>query len=67
VAVAKMAKANLPNNLFEEVNNLSGFEIHHKYKYYAYLVTNLHIARAFMNLPLLYKVSWVTSFIDENF
>jgi hypothetical protein len=67
VVVAKMAKANLPDGLFEEVDNLLGFEIHHKFKYYAYLVANPHIARAFMDLPLLYKVSWVTSFIDENF
>jgi hypothetical protein len=67
VVIAKMVKANLPDGLFEEVDNLLGFEIHHKFKYYAYLVANPHIARAFMDLPLLYKVSWVTSFIDENF
>jgi hypothetical protein len=28
---------NLPNGLFEEVNNLPGFEIHHKSKYYTWL------------------------------
>jgi hypothetical protein len=67
VAIAKTAKANLPDGLFEEVDNLLGFEIHHNSKYYAYLVVNPHIVRAFMDLPLLYKVSWVTSFIDENF
>jgi hypothetical protein len=67
VVVTKTAKANLSDGLFEEVDNLLGFEIHHKSKYYAYLVANPHIARAFMDLPLLYKVSWVTSFIDENF
>jgi hypothetical protein len=67
VDVAKTAKANLPDSLFEEVDNLSGFKIHHKSKYHAYLVANPHIARAFMDLPLLYKVSCVTSFIDENF
>jgi hypothetical protein len=31
------------------------------------LVANPHVARVFMNLHLLYKVSWVTSFIAENF
>jgi hypothetical protein len=67
VDVAKTAKANLPNGLFEEVDNLLGFEIYHKSKYYAYLVANPHIARAVMDLPLLYKVSCVTSFVDENF
>jgi hypothetical protein len=67
VAVAKTVKANLLDGLFEDVDNLSGFEIHHKSKYYAYLVDNPQIARAFMDLSLLYKVSWVTSFVDENF
>jgi hypothetical protein len=32
VAAAKTTKANLPDNLFEEVDNLPGFEIHHKSK-----------------------------------
>jgi hypothetical protein len=64
VTVAKTTKKNLSDDLFEEVDNLSGFEIHHKSKYYAYLVANPHIARAFIDLPLLYKVSWVTSFVD---
>jgi hypothetical protein len=30
-------------------------------------VANPHIAMAFMDLPLLYKVSCVISFVDENF
>jgi hypothetical protein len=64
VTVAKTTKKNLSDDLFEEVDNLSGFEIHHKSKYYAYLVANPHIAWAFIDLPLLYKVSWVTSFVD---
>jgi hypothetical protein len=67
VAVAKTAKATLPDGLFEEVDNLLDFKIHHKFKYYAYLVANPNIVRVFMNLPFLYKVSWVTSFIDEKF
>jgi hypothetical protein len=67
VAVANTAKTNLPNGLFEDVDNLLGFKIHHKSKYYTYLMGNPHIARVFMNLPLLYKVSCVTSFVDGNF
>jgi hypothetical protein len=35
--------------------------------YYAYLVVNHPIARAFMDLPLLYNVLWVTSLVNENF
>jgi hypothetical protein len=67
VAVAKTIKATLLDGLFEEVDNLPGFEVHHKSKYYPYLVANPDIASVFMNIPLLYKVSWVTSFIDEKF
>jgi hypothetical protein len=51
--------------LFEEVDNLLGFELEHKSKYFAYLVTNPDIARAFMKLSLLYKISWVTIFLNE--
>jgi hypothetical protein len=57
VAVAKTAKTIFLDGLFEEVDNILDFEIHHKSKYYAYLVANPHIARVFMDLPLLYKVS----------
>jgi hypothetical protein len=43
------------------------FEIHHKPKYYAYLAANPHIARTFMDLSLLYKVSWVSSLLVRTF
>jgi hypothetical protein len=61
VVVAKT----VPDGLFEEVDNLLGFELEHKSKYFAYLVTNPDIARAFMKLSLLYKISWVTIFLNE--
>jgi hypothetical protein len=67
VAVAKMANANLPDGLFEGIDNLLSFEIHHKSKYYVYLVANPHIVRAFMDLILLYKVPCVTNFVNGNF
>jgi hypothetical protein len=51
VAAAKTMKAILPDGLFEEVDNLSGFEIH-KSKYYVYLVANSDIIKVFMNLLL---------------
>jgi hypothetical protein len=44
----------LPDGLFKIVDNLLGFQVEHKSKYYAHLVANL--ARAFINLPLLYKI-----------
>jgi hypothetical protein len=54
VVVVKTAKATLLDGLFEEVDNLPGFEIHHKSKYYPYLVANPDIASVFMNIPLFY-------------
>jgi hypothetical protein len=56
VTVVKMVKTNLLDGLFEEIDKLLSFEIHHKYKFYAYLVANTYIAMAFMDLSLLYKV-----------
>ncbi|KAG8083998.1 hypothetical protein GUJ93_ZPchr0010g9550 [Zizania palustris] len=62
VAAAKTT----PDGLFEEVDNLPGFELEHKSKYFAYLVANPDIARAFMKLPLLYKISWISTFLNQN-
>jgi hypothetical protein len=55
-----------PDGLFEEVDNLPGFELEHKSKYFAYLVANPDIAIAFIKLPLLYKISWVTTFLNKT-
>jgi hypothetical protein len=62
----KTAKIDLPHGLFEEMDNLHGFELEHKSMYYAHLVVNPMIARTFMNFPLLYKISWVTTFMNEK-
>jgi hypothetical protein len=53
-----------PDGLFE-VDNLPGFELEHKSKYFAYLVANPDIVRAFIKLSLLFKISWVTTFLNE--
>jgi hypothetical protein len=53
VAAAKTRKLALPDDLFNAVDNLLGFELKHKSKYFTYLVANSDIARAFMKLPLL--------------
>jgi hypothetical protein len=53
VAIAKTAS----DGLFNEVDILSNFELEHKSKYFAYLVANPDILRAFMKLLLLYKIS----------
>jgi hypothetical protein len=56
-ALVKTAKKALPDGLFEEVDNLIGFELEHKSKYYAHLVANPNTVIAFMSLPSLYKIT----------
>jgi hypothetical protein len=57
----------LPDGLFEAVDTLSGFELEHKSIYFEHLVAHPGIARAYMNLPFEYKLSWVTRFVAERF
>jgi hypothetical protein len=64
-ALVKTAKKALPEGLLEEVDNLPGFKLEHKSKYYTHLVGNPDIATAFMSLSLLYKITWVTTFANE--
>jgi hypothetical protein len=49
------------------LNNLLGFETAHISLYYAYLVANPNMAKAFMTLPFDYKLSWGAMFISEKF
>jgi hypothetical protein len=60
------AKRPLPNGLFEQVDNILDFELEHKSRYFTYLVANSNIARVFMKLSLLYKISWVTTFLNKK-
>jgi hypothetical protein len=57
----------LPDGLFEAVDTLSSFELEHKSMYFEHLVAHPGIARAYMNLPFKYKLSWVTRFVIERF
>jgi hypothetical protein len=57
----------LLNGLFESVDTLLGFELQHKAKYYAHLVANPDSARVFIDLPFEYKLSWVSTFVSENY
>jgi hypothetical protein len=61
---AVVANSVLLDDLFETIDNLTCFELEHKFKYYTYLVANPDIVRAFMKLSLPYKISWVTTFIN---
>ncbi len=64
---AATADKDMLEGLFQTVDNLPGFEHVHKSLYYAHLVDNPHIARAFMSLPFDYKLSWVTKFVSDKF
>jgi hypothetical protein len=57
----------LPDGLFEAVDTLPGFEFEHKSMYFEHLVAHPGIARAYMNLPFEYKLSWVTRFVVVRF
>jgi hypothetical protein len=57
----------LPSGLFEVVDSILDFEIVHKSKYYSHLVANPNITYAFMDVPLFYKISMVTNFVNEKF
>jgi hypothetical protein len=57
----------LPDGLFEAVDTLSGFELEHKSMYFEHLVAHPSIARAYINLPFEYKLSWITRFVAERF
>jgi hypothetical protein len=65
-AIVRAGKKALLEGLFEEVDNLPCFELEHKSKYYAHLVANPDIATTFMILPLLYKITWVITFVNEK-
>ena len=62
-AIKEAANKPLPAGLFEAVDNIPGFEIAHKSKYYSHLVSNPDIAHAFMDVPSLCKVSMVTDLV----
>jgi hypothetical protein len=65
--IAKIVAGNvLSNGLFDSVDTLPGLELQHKTKYYAHLVANPDSARVFINLPVEYKLSWVSTFVSEN-
>uniref|UniRef100_J3LGS7 DDE Tnp4 domain-containing protein n=1 Tax=Oryza brachyantha TaxID=4533 RepID=J3LGS7_ORYBR len=69
--VAAIVKACEPDNKlpegFDTLKNLPGLDEIHRSLYYAHLVANPHIARAFDGLPLENKLHWVGMFISEKF
>ncbi|OEL14482.1 hypothetical protein BAE44_0024498 [Dichanthelium oligosanthes] len=68
-AIKMVAKPDneLPTNLFDILNNLPSFNSAHISFYYAHLVANPHIGKAFYGLPFEHNLNWVTMFIAEKF
>ncbi|KAG2641054.1 hypothetical protein PVAP13_2KG144600 [Panicum virgatum] len=58
----------VPSNLFDNLMALNGsFNETHLSFYYAHLVSQPHIARAFNNLPFHHKLNWVAKHIADNY
>uniref|UniRef100_A0A0D9V228 Myb/SANT-like domain-containing protein n=1 Tax=Leersia perrieri TaxID=77586 RepID=A0A0D9V228_9ORYZ len=69
---AAIPKAGTPDNhipvdLFQNLNSILGFVRIHISHYYAYLVANPHIARAFNDLPFENKLDLVAMYVSEKF
>lgn len=60
------ASKGLPNGLFEAVDSLPGFELEHKSRYYSHMLGDPNLANGFMNVPVLYKITMVTDFMNKN-
>ncbi|ONM02273.1 10A19I.15 [Zea mays] len=57
----------VPDDLFDSLINLPGFEQTHISLYFNYLVAHPHIARAFNKLPFDHKLIWARNFVSEKF
>uniref|UniRef100_A0A804N3X5 Uncharacterized protein n=2 Tax=Zea mays TaxID=4577 RepID=A0A804N3X5_MAIZE len=68
-AIEKVATGDtdMPDDLFDSLINLPGFEQTHISLYFNYLVAQPHIARAFNKLPFDHKLIWARNFVSEKF
>lgn len=69
-AIKEVGKSDkdVPSDLFENLMAFKGsFNETHLSFYYAHLVSEPHIARAFNSLPFEHKLNWVAKYIAENF
>ncbi|AQK62627.1 10A19I.15 [Zea mays] len=68
-AIEKVATGDtdVPDDLFDSLINLPGFEQTHISLYFNYLVAHPHIARAFNKLPFDHKLIWARNFVSEKF
>ncbi|CAN6164872.1 unnamed protein product, partial [Urochloa humidicola] len=69
-AIKEVGKSDkdVPSDLFANLMDFKGsFNETHLSFYYAHLVSEPHIARAFNSLPFDHKLNWVAKYIAENF
>ncbi|CAN6268768.1 unnamed protein product [Urochloa humidicola] len=69
-AIKEVGKSDkdVPSDLFDNLMAFKGsFNETHLSFYYAHLVSEPHIARAFNSLPFDHKLNWVAKYITENF
>lgn len=68
-AIEKCATGNmdLPFDLIQKVQDLPGFDDTHKSYYYAHLVENPHIGRAFYTASFVYQLNFIAKWVSEKF
>lgn len=57
----------LPDDLYDVLNGLPGFDANHIASYFSHLVSNPHTGRAFYKLPTKFQMTCVSMFIAEKF
>ena len=57
----------LPDGLWDALNQFKGFDDEHMANYYAHLVERPRIAKAFMSLSKQNKLTWVARFMEKEF
>ena len=68
-AIKEVAKSDndVPSDLFDNLMALNGSFNETHLSFYAHLVSQPHIARAFNNLPFHHKLNWVAKHIADNY
>jgi hypothetical protein len=57
----------IPDNLWDIISTVPGYSEGELAHYYAHLVDNPKIARAFLSLSLSNKLVWVSRYVTKNF
>ena len=57
----------IPDNLWDVLVAIKGFDEGHIAHYYAYLVENPKTAKAFMTLKLENKLVWLSRYVEKTF